>query len=203
MREEIESRTELLFGPLKTMWLLPLFIKKFLVYFLCNISFAINYNCREQKKEIVNNIFHNSYQRKLSFLNNKPFWLLFRKVKNFVLTKANLGSASVDSGTFNGHCLWGYEKKKRETADSWQWPEVVVLSQAGLRKWSRISRQSLVCLVRWVAQAVCSFWVARSPQNGISNCWEEPGGATGHLLGSSWWHRYIGEKWAWPTEAWK
>lgn len=42
---------ELSYFLLSTTWLLPPFIKKFLVYFLGNIDFAVNYNYREQKQE--------------------------------------------------------------------------------------------------------------------------------------------------------
>ena len=50
MRGGIECRTKLLpESPLSTTWLLPPFTKKFLVYFLGSIDFAINYKHTENR----------------------------------------------------------------------------------------------------------------------------------------------------------
>ena len=50
MRRGIEHRTKLLpESPLSTTWLLPPFTKKFLVYFLGSIDFAINYKHTENR----------------------------------------------------------------------------------------------------------------------------------------------------------
>lgn len=51
MRGVIECRTKLLSGPLLSTTWLTSFIKKFLVYFLGSIDFAMNYNHTEQKQK--------------------------------------------------------------------------------------------------------------------------------------------------------